>query len=383
MAHTPDCIPQTAIPISQADALDWLRLIRSDRVGPVTFLRLLRQFGTAGKALAALPDIATNAGVSKYRQTSVETVRDEVRRAKALGARLIFLGTKDYPNQLLDLPDPPPALWALGNPELLKRPMVALVGARNASAVGKRMTTKLAHDLGEMGYVVVSGLARGIDKAAHEASLDTGTVAVQAGGIDVIYPTENAELTLKVAEHGLRLSEMPIGLPPQAKHFPRRNRIISGLAQAVVVVEGAARSGSLITAKNALDQGREVMAVPGSPLDPRASGCNLLIREGALLVRDADDIHDAISGHHHRNVAEQTANPPSSDNTLAPTAQTQPASNLPDSILNLLSPVPITEDELIRKLGVPATQIMSMLAELDVTGQIDRQPGGLVARSVA
>lgn len=382
MAHAPDCIPQSAIPTSQADALDWLRLIRSDRVGPVTFLRLLRQFGTAGKALAALPDIATEAGVAKYRQTPVETVREEVRCAKALGARLIFLGTKDYPNQLLDLSDPPPALWALGDPELLKRPMIAIVGARNASAVGKRMATKLSHDLGEMGYVVVSGLARGIDKAAHEASLVTGTIAIQAGGIDVIYPTENADLTLKIAEHGLRLSEMPLGLPPQAKHFPRRNRIISGLAQAVVVVEGAARSGSLITAKNALDQGREVMAVPGSPLDPRASGCNLLIRDGALLVRDAGDIHDAVSGQQHPIVTDQTSTPKSEQINIVPNAAHE-TNTLPDSILSLLSPVPITEDELIRKLGVPATQIMSMLAELDVTGQIDRQPGGLVARSVA
>lgn len=379
MAHTSDCIPETAIPKTQEDALDWLRLIRSSQVGPVTFLRLLRQFGTAGKALEALPEIATGAGVSKYVMTPTEDVRTEVRAGKALGARLIFLGIKNYPNQLLDLPDPPPALWSLGDISLLERPMVALVGARNASAVGRRMAAKLARELGELGYVVISGLARGIDAAAHDASLPTGTVAVQAGGLDVVYPKENADLTLKIAENGLRLSEMPMGFNPHARHFPRRNRIISGLAQAVVVVEGASRSGSLITARNALDQGREVMAIPGSPLDPRASGCNLLIREGALLVRNAEDIHDALT----QQVRVPMAGPDCEDDPQ-PVLDLKGASTcLPDSILDLLSPAPISEDELIRKLGAPATQIMSALAELDITGHIERQPGGLVSKAVA
>jgi len=377
MAHTPDYIPNGAIPRTQADAFDWLRLIRSSRVGPVTFLRLLRQFGSAGEALKALPDIATDAGVAKYEMTSIDAIRNEVRQAKALGARLIFLGTKDYPNQLLDLSDPPPALWALGDPELLKRPMIALVGARNASAIGKRMATKLARDLGELGYTIVSGLARGVDKAAHEASLETGTVAVHAGGVDVIYPKENAELSLKIAQQGLRLSEAPIGLTPQARHFPSRNRIISGLSAAVVVVEGATRSGSLITAKNALDQGRDVMAVPGNPMDPRAGGCNQLIREGALLIRHADDIHEALSQIAHD--PKPISTPPEEPSlTVA-----HPASALPSSILELLSPAPISEDELIRKLDAPTTQIMSILAELDMTGAIERQPGGLVAKTVA
>lgn len=379
MAHTPDCIPQTAIPYTQQDALDWLRLIRSARVGPVTFLRLLRQFGTAGKALNALPEIANEAGVSKYQMTSLDQVRDEVRKAKALGARLLFLGTKDYPNQLLDLPDPPPALWSLGNQDLLTRPMVALVGARNASAIGRRMAKKLARELGEMGYVVVSGLARGIDAAVHDASLPTGTIAIQAGGIDTIYPKENAELSLKIAEQGLRLSEMPMGLSPMARHFPRRNRIISGLAQAVVVVEGAARSGSLITAKNALDQGREVMAVPGNPLDPRAAGCNLLIREGALLIRDANDIHDALNAQPKHPLPDTEQPKP---DQAALNLQT-PNNLLPDTVLSLISPAPISEDEIIRKLSAPATQIMSVLAELDMNGHIERQPGGLISKAVA
>ena len=379
MAHTPDCIPESAIPVTQSDAMDWLRLIRSSRVGPVTFLRLLRQFGSAGKALEALPDIASEAGVSKYQMMPLEHVREEIRSAKALGARLIFLGTKDYPNQLLDLPDPPPALWSLGDPELLKRPIIALVGARNASAIGKRMATKLAKDLGELGYVVVSGLARGIDAAAHTASLETGTIAIQAGGLDHVYPKENAELTLKIAEHGLRLSEMPMGLAPQARHFPRRNRIISGLSQAVVIVEAATRSGSLITARNALDQGRDVMAIPGSPLDPRASGCNLLIREGALLVRSADDIHDALTTLPLNRPVQQKSRP----EPEATQKSDCPNTRLPSGILDLLSPVPISEDELIRKIDAPPTQVMAMLAELDMTGQIERQPGGLVSKAVA
>jgi len=257
--------------------------------------------------------------------------------------------------------------------------MVALVGARNASAIGRRMAKKLARELGEMGYVVVSGLARGIDAAVHDASLPTGTIAIQAGGIDTIYPKENAELSLKIAEQGLRLSEMPMGLSPMARHFPRRNRIISGLAQAVVVVEGAARSGSLITAKNALDQGREVMAVPGNPLDPRAAGCNLLIREGALLIRDANDIHDALNAQPKHPLPDTEQPKP---DQAALNLQT-PNNLLPDTVLSLISPAPISEDEIIRKLSAPATQIMSVLAELDMNGHIERQPGGLISKAVA
>lgn len=326
-----------------------------------------------------MPEIAAASHEKQYEISSLDQARAEVRAAKALGARLLFLGTPDYPAPLLNIPDPPPALWALGDVALLKRPSIALVGARNASALGKRMATKLAAELGEMGYVVTSGLARGIDASAHEAALGTGTIAVQAGGLDVIYPKENADLTLRIAENGLRLSEMPMGLAPQARHFPRRNRIISGLSQAIVVVEGAARSGSLITARNALDQGREVMAVPGSPLDARSAGCNILIRDGALLVRSADDIHEALS---RPTQAEQPAEP---ELPLAEPAaiEHQPKSTLPDHILSLLSPAPISEDEIIRNAGGSATEIMAILAELDLTGHIERQPGGLVALASA
>ncbi len=371
-------IPGSAAPTSQQEALDWLRLIRSSRVGPITFARLIRDHGTAAAALDALPEIANQAGVAKYKIADLSQIKTEIRRANELGARLLFLGSADYPAPLLDLPDPPPALWALGEPKLLQRPMIALIGARNASAIGQRMTGKLAKELGELGYVVVSGLARGIDAAAHQAALPNGTIAVQAGGVDVVYPKENAELTLRIGEQGLRLSEMPIGLNPQARHFPRRNRIISGLAQGVVVVEGASRSGSLITAKGALDQGREVMAVPGSPLDPRASGCNLLIREGAHLVRSAEDIHEALSRISHPAASRPK---PRFQPTQPPSYKAGAA--LRDNILECLGPSPVSEDDLIRRFDAPSTLIMSLLAELDLAGKIVRQPGGLVAKAVA
>lgn len=369
-------IPFEALPNSDDDVLDWLRLIRSRRVGPTTFLRLLRQFGSVKGALDALPDIAADAGVRNYEVTSRQAVLAEWRAATALGAEPLFLGSPEYPESLYDLPDMPPVLWALGQTELLYRPTIALVGARNASAVGKRMATALARDLGELGYVVVSGLARGIDAAAHEASLASGTIAVQAGGVDVVYPKENADLTLRIGEQGLRLSEMPPGTTPKSRHFPSRNRIIAGLAKAIVVVEGAAKSGSMITARNALDVGRDVMAVPGSPLDARAQGCNMLIRDGALLVRDAADVHAALE-------------PPFAQQDLPlahpepPTpAPPRPTSTLPDHLLSLLSPTPLPEDLVIRNAGGDATRVMAALAELDLSGKIERHPGGMVALAV-
>lgn len=366
-------IPSSALPDSPATRLDWLRLIRSRRVGPTTFIRLLRQFGSAAAALDALPDIAAEAGETRYRTAAIDAARAEIDRSRAIGATMLCLGTPPYPARLAELPDAPPILWALGDTGLLDRPVIAMVGARNASAVGKRMAARLAGELGELGYAIVSGLARGIDASAHEAALPTGTIAVQAGGIDVIYPRENADLTLKIAEQGLRLSEMPPGLAPQARHFPARNRIISGLSDAVVVVEGAARSGSLITARNALDQGREVMAVPGSPLDARAAGCNMLIRDGAELVRSAQDVHDSL-----QRPAEVMAAPelPLPEPEPAPRVAT---AGLPGQILGLLSPTPMSEDLIIRTSGAEPTTVMAILAELDVSGQIERQPGGLVS----
>lgn len=375
-----DAIPPAAVPRTDAHILDWLRLIRSYRVGPTTFLRLVRQFGSAAAAVAALPDIAAEAGIKRYSVARRDRAQAELAAGRALGAVPLLFGTADYPAALYDLSDPPIVLWALGRQDLLRRPMVALVGARNASALGKRMAARLAEELGGLGYTVVSGLARGIDAAAHAAALPTGTIAVQAGGIDVIYPKENADLTLKIGESGLRLAEMPPGMQPQARHFPGRNRIIAGLAQGLVVVEGAARSGSLITARAALDHGRDVMAVPGSPLDARAGGCNLLIRDGAVLVRSGEDVHDALTLPRQRTLA--LADPAAAP-APAPAegdAPAEPPAPLPEHILTLLSPAPLSEDDVIRTAGAPPMQVIAALAELDMAGRIDRQPGGMVAR---
>ena len=281
-------------PTTEDDRLSWLRLIRSRKVGPATFHRLLAEHGRADAALAALPAMARAAGLADYEPCPVGVAAAEMAAARKAGMRMICWGTPDYPVELADLPDAPPVLWLRGDPSVLFAPMVALVGARNASSLGRRMAARLAQDLGAAGLTVVSGLARGIDAAAHEAALPTGTVAVLAGGADVIYPPENADLLARIAGGGAVLSEQPPGLEPQARHFPLRNRIISGLVLGVVVVEAAEKSGSLITARNALDQGREVMAVPGHPVDARAGGCNLLIRDGCTLVRSADDVLEAL-----------------------------------------------------------------------------------------
>ncbi len=271
-----------------------LRLLRSRRVGISTYKRLLIEHGTAQNALAALPEVARAAGVAGYEICPEGVVRAELRAAHAQGAKLLHIDHPNYPASLAELDDAPPFLWLLGDPALLAKPMIALVGARNASSLGTRMARSLAHDLGEAGFVVVSGLARGVDAAAHLAALPYGTIAVQAGGVDIMYPAENTALAEDIAKQGLRLSEQPMGLQPTARYFPKRNRIISGLARTTVVVEAAAKSGSLITARDALDQGRDVLAVPGHPFDARASGGNMLIRDGATLVRNAADIIDAL-----------------------------------------------------------------------------------------
>ena len=281
-------------PLTEVVWLSWLRLLRSRRVGVSTFFRLMSEYGSAEAALDVLPDIAADAGVKDYRVFSTDAARDEWERARQAGAVPIAYGAPDYPEPLAQIPDPPPFVWTLGDAAILHRPMVAVIGARNASSLGTRMARKLASELGEAGYVVVSGLARGIDTAAHLAAIDTGTVSVFAGGVDIVYPAENAVLAQEIQEKGLRLSERPVGLAPQARDFPRRNRIVSGLAQAVVVVEAAAKSGSLITARTALDQGRDVLSVPGHPFDARAAGSNFLIRDGATLVRSAKDVIEAI-----------------------------------------------------------------------------------------
>ena len=365
-------------PTTEDDRISWLRLLRSRRVGPSTFFRLMSEHGTAKAALVALPEVARAAGVKAYEPCPEGVVLAEIKAAKAAGARLICAGTAEYPANLSQISDAPPLFWAIGDTAMLSRPMIALVGARNASSLGLRMARALARDLGERGYVIVSGLARGIDTASHQAALETGTVAVMGGGVDVMYPAENTALAQEIAQSGLRLSEQPMGLTPQARHFPRRNRIISGMSLATIVVEAAAKSGSLITARNALDQGREVLAVPGHPFDARAAGCNLLIRDGARLVRNADDVIEALPPRDAAHVqAEFPLDPP--DEPDAATATTGQVADLHNQILHRLGPSPLAEDQLIRDLALAAHNVSPVLTDLELEGRIKRQPGGLLA----
>ncbi len=362
-------------PTTEELRFSWLRLLRSRRVGIVTFYRLLDEYGSALEALTALPGVARAAGVTDYAICPEGVIHAELKAGRAAGAQMICRGDADYPTLLSDIPDAPPILWCIGDLGLLDRPMVALVGARNASSLGTRMAKRLAADLAHAGYVVVSGLARGIDTAVHLAALAGGTVAVQAGGVDVIYPAENAVLTHDIGAKGLRISEQPMGLQPQARHFPARNRIISGLSQAVVVVEAAAKSGSLITADAALAQGRDVFAVPGHPFDARASGCNMLIRDGATLVRGADDIIAALAPLAARMAAVPTVAPePSAPRSLRDSAA------LHQQILDRLGPSPMAEDQLIRDLASTPTAVAPALIDLELDGRIARQAGGLLAR---
>lgn len=389
------------------DPVDRLRLIRSRRVGAVTYHRLVAEHGSVAAALAALPDVARAAGVPDYAPCPVEVARHEMAQARLAGARMVVPGDGVYPDLLARLVDAPPVLWLRGDAALLARPMVAMVGARNASSLGLRMARRLATGLGQAGQVVVSGLARGIDAEAHESALPTGTVAVMAGGVDVVYPEENAALAARLAEGGCLLSEQPMGLVPQARHFPLRNRIIAGLSQAVVVVEAAARSGSLITARDALDMGREVMAVPGHPFDARAAGCNMLLRDGAVLVRQVSDVLEGLAAvaaalppAEEAEVIETTPGPfPAACGAAAddpavvrgigpglpgPVPARRPladAAALHRQILARLGPSPVAEDQLIRDLSLPAEAVARGLVALEMEGQVRRQPGGMLSRA--
>jgi DNA processing protein len=351
--------------------------LRSRRVGIQTFWRLMSEHETAGAALNALPAIARDAGVTQYQACTEAAARAEIAAGRKAGARLVCFGEPDYPAPLSTLSDAPPLLWVLGDPAVLRRPMIALVGARNASSLGGRMARQLASDLGQAGYVVVSGLARGIDTIVHEAALDTGTVAVVAGGVDVAYPRENAKLGRDIVDKGgVRLSEAPMGLQPQARHFPARNRIISGLAQAVVVVEAAARSGSLITARTALDQGREVLAVPGHPFDGRAGGCNALIRDGARLVRGAEDVLETLPPIDAGPILQPEL---SLDAPAGMAHDLRDMGRLHSAILDRLGPAPIAEDQLIRDLGAEPALVAPAITDLELEGRIARRPGGLLS----
>ncbi len=374
-------------PTTEDDRVAWLRLLRSRRVGPATFYRLLSENGNIHAALAALPELARSPGAKDYTPCPIGVVEAEMESARALGAHLICRSDTAYPDLLAQTPDAPPAFWALGKLELLSRPSISVVGARNASSLGLRMTRALCKDLGEQqGHIVVSGLARGIDAAAHKAALDHGTIAVMAGGVDFVYPADNTDLARKIAHVGLLISEQPMGLQPRARHFPSRNRIISGMSRALVVVEAAAKSGSLITARTALDQGREVLAVPGHPFDARASGCNMLIRDGATLVRGGEDIREVLQG---LSPTRAPVAPLAIDPTPEPVDSPPPAERhtpedtraLHQTILDRLGPTPLAEDQLIRDLGTPASRVTPMLTDMEIDGQITRHPGGLLSRS--
>ena len=371
----------SSVSISSDDDLSVLRLIRSRRVGPATFHRLIAEHGSARAALAALPEIAAQSGVSGYQVCPEGVAAAELAAGRRAGAQLIRCDSPLYPASLRDIDGAPAILWVRGDARLLSASVVAVIGARNASSLGLRMARGMAAGLGEQGMVVAAGLARGIDATAHAASLATGTIAVMAGGIDVIYPSENTQLAAQIAEAGALVSEQPPGTEPTARHFPTRNRIVSGLSRAVVVIEAAQRSGTLITAKNALDQGREVMAVPGHPMDARASGCNALIRDGATLVRNAADVAEALEQAPQREFVTMAA--PAPVRQVAPPAAkiAQPANAAPleDRILGQLTPSPTDENDLIRDLGMAASAVSAALLSLELQGRITRLAGGRLA----
>jgi DNA processing protein len=355
------------------DLVDRLRLVRSPGIGPVTYRQLIARFGGAAAALDAVPDLAARGGGRPPRLAGTADAEREIARVEALGARYLVLGQGLYPSPLAELDDAPPLLTAKGDLKLLDKPMVAMVGARNASAAAFRLARQLAYDLGQQGVVVVSGLARGIDSAAHDGALETGTIGVVAGGIDVFYPPENEARQKAMFELGLVIAEMPPGTEPRARHFPYRNRIIAGLAAGTVVVEAAPRSGSLITARLAAEAGREVMAVPGSPLDPRAQGCNQLIRDGATLIQNAADVLEAV-----RPIQPTLASP------CEPFRPAEPQWLDGDSgalgiVEELLGPSPVPVDEIIRLSGAPSGAVQMALLELDLAGRLDRHAGGKVS----
>ena len=361
--------------LTDAERIDRLRLIRSDHVGPRTFRSLLAHFGSAQLALERLPELARRGGASRPSRICSETEAEaELAATRKLGVELLAPGEAGYPPRLATLDDAPPLLSVRGPRETPMRPMIAIVGSRNASGAGLKFAGQLARELGEAGFVVISGLARGIDQAAHRASIDTGTVAVLAGGHDRIYPSEHEELLEAiVAREGAAISEMPLGHEPRARDFPRRNRLISGASLGVVVVEAAHRSGSLITARMAAEQGREVFAVPGSPLDPRAAGTNDLIKQGAALVTEAADVVNAVQPILERPLALPARE--ADGDPLLP----DPDIDERERITGLLGPSPIGIDDLIRLAGTSPAVVRTVLLELELAGKLERHGGGLVS----
>lgn len=359
-----------AVPLDEVERFARLRLARTDRVGPVSFRQLLDRFGTAVRALDALPDLARRAGSTGYDLPPPGRIEAELAAGEARGAKLIVLGDTAYPPRLAAVDPPPPVLWTRGDVSLLSGETIAIVGARIASAGGQRISRGLAQALGQDGFVVVSGLARGIDAAAHAGSLVTGTVAVLGGGVDDIYPPDNAGLYDQIVEQGCVVSESPMGARAQARDFPRRNRIISGLSRGVIVVEAELRSGSLITARLAGEQGRDVFAVPGSPLDPRSKGPNELLRQGAILCEGVEDVRRGLE-------TLRTLYEPAGDAFDAMPDEIDAA--LTERVSALLSPTPTPRDELARACGAPVAHVAGALLELSLAGRATLLPGGLAS----
>ena len=365
------------VKLSDEQRIDWLRLIRSDNIGPRTFRDLVNRYGGARAALAALPALARRGGAQRPgRLCTAQEAEAELKAARARGIELVALGEPEYPERLQMIDDPPPLLAVRGERAILNRPLVAIVGSRNASAAGVKFAATLARDLGAASFGIVSGLARGIDAAAHRASLDGGTVAVLAGGHERIYPPEHAGLVGEIAETGAAVSEMPLAWEPRARDFPRRNRLISGLAIGVVIVEAARRSGSLITARMAGEQGREVFAVPGSPLDRRAEGTNGLIKQGAIIVTEAADVIDNLAPILGRGIDLPAREP---EFEPAGPGDLEPAEDERARIVSLLGPAPCALDDLVRLSGATPAVVRTVLLELEIAGRLERHGGGLVS----
>lgn len=386
---TPTLFTPAPLPVSRlddAERLACLRLIRSSQVGPVTFRELINHFGGAANALKALPSFARRAGRAVEICPEEDAVA-ELRAARKVGARPVFTIEPGYPPALAAVDAPPPLLYVKGRPELLAAPCVAIVGSRQASAAGTKLSRLFARELAEGGLVIVSGLARGIDAAAHEASLAYGTVAVLAGGVDIIYPPEHETLQARIGEEGCLLTEQPPGFVPRAKDFPRRNRLISGISLGVIVIEAARRSGTLVTARFAGEQGREVFAVPGHPLDPRAEGTNQLLKSGATLVTEARDVLDVLApqlARQHKGLTEDrlasfTPEPAPEPQT---TRASEPGDRERERVLAALGPNPIDIDEVVRATALDAREVRIVLMELDLAGEIARHGSQMVSRAV-
>jgi DNA processing protein len=373
---------KSAARLNHQQRVAWLRLIRSENVGPATFRGLVNEFGGAEAAIEALPLLSRRGGRTDIRLCTEAEAEAELEAADRLGATLVAIGEPGYPPALAQVDAPPPLLYAKGRLELADIPIVAIVGARNGSAVGQKFTRQIATELVLEGFVIASGLARGIDTAAHIAALEHGTIAVLAGGIDSVYPPENEELQHAIGERGLLISERSPGFSPRGKDFPRRNRLISGVSLGVVVIEAAERSGSLITARFAGEQGREVFAVPGSPLDPRSAGTNNLLKQGACLVTSARDILETLAPILGRPAAPPPIELAAADEHRAPEPLPDIRQNERELIVSALGPSPVDIDELIRATGVATRKVHIVLLELDLAGRLQRHGQQLVSLKV-